>query len=141
MVLSVRHRAREVVHVQTLARASSWRNRGGSRLRSPSLDLQYRLVRAASNEDAYERALELGRKETHSYANADGQTVTWECLGLHDLSEIDDSELVDGTEVYSQIVNKDSGVYVVAKEQLSCFWSSANKKRTAAEILNDEPTV
>jgi Domain of unknown function (DUF4288) len=56
---------------------------------APLLDLQYRVVRAASNEEAYQRALSLGRQEAHSYANADGETVTWECLGLHDLREID----------------------------------------------------
>ena len=108
---------------------------------APALDLQYRLVRAVSNEDAYRRALEFGHQETHSYSNADGQTVTWECLGLHDLSEIDDAELVDGTEVYNQIVRKDPGSYIVAKERLSCFWSAANKNRTAADILDDEPNA
>jgi hypothetical protein len=57
---------------------------------------------------------------------------------LHDLCEIGDGELVDGTEVYSQIVREDPGSYIVAKERLSCFWSAANKDRTAAEILDDE---
>lgn len=104
---------------------------------SPLLDLQYRLVRAGSNEAAYQRALELGQQEAHSYANADGQTVAWECLGLHDLREIDAIELTDGTEVYSQMVRKDSASYVVAKERLSCFWSEANTDKTAAEILGE----
>lgn len=63
----------------------------------PLLDLQYRLVRALTNDDAYERALAMGRQEAHSYLNADGRTVTWECLGLHDLSEIQASDLSDGT--------------------------------------------
>ena len=98
----------------------------------------YRLVRAASNEEAYQRALELGRQEAHSYSNDEGRTVTWECLGLHDLREIDDVELVDGTDVYSRIVRKEPALYVVAKEQLSCFWSDAHKQKTAAEILDDD---
>jgi len=45
--------------------------------------------------------------------------------------------LVDGTEVYSQIVRIDPSSYVVEKERLSCFWSAANKDKTAAEILDD----
>jgi hypothetical protein len=105
---------------------------------SPLVDLQHRLVRAASNEDAYRRALDLGHQRAHSYLNADGQTVSWECLGLHDLCEIDDAELVDGTELYSRIVRKDPRSYLVVKEQLTCFWSAADMHRTAAEIFDDE---
>jgi uncharacterized protein DUF4288 len=112
----------------------------GTPLTEPAVDLQYRLVRADSNDEAYTQALELGGNEGHSYLNAEGQTVSWNCLGLHDLCEIVDDNLVDGTEVYSQIVRADPGSYVVEKERLSCFWSDTNKHKTAAEILDDDST-
>jgi len=48
---------------------------------APAVDLQYRLVRAESNEEAFRRALELGGNEAHSYLNAEGQTVSWSFLG------------------------------------------------------------
>jgi len=102
-----------------------------------ALDLQYRLVHANSNEDAYQRALEFGRHEAHSYLNADGEMVTWESVGLHDLRVIDNVELSDGTEVYSQIVRNNAKSFVVAKERLSCFWTDANKHKTTREILGD----
>jgi hypothetical protein len=105
--------------------------------RAPAVDLQYRLIRASDNEDAYQRALELGRKAAHSYQNSEGRTVTWECAGLRDLREVDEPELGDGTEVYSQIVRDNPARQVVSKDQLTCFWAAANSDRTARELLDE----
>jgi Domain of unknown function (DUF4288) len=105
------------------------------------VELQHRLIRATDDESAYARAVELGRGESHSYANAQRQTVAWEFIGLRDLCEIASSELRDGTELYGHIVRGEPASLVVAKERLSCFWSEANKNRTAADILGDEPAV
>ena len=113
----------------------------GERSAAPAVELQHRLVRARDDEAAYSRALDLGRSEAHSYANEQGQTVAWEFLGLHDLREIDSPELVDGTELYGHIVRGNPASLLVAKERLSCFWSNANKRRTADDILKDEPAV
>jgi hypothetical protein len=104
---------------------------------TPLLDLQYRLLRAPSHEDAYQRALLLGQEERLSYKNADRQTVTWTFLGLHDLREIDVTELSDGVEVYSQVRRASPEQYVAAKEQLTCFWVEPNKDKTAREILSE----
>ena len=105
---------------------------------APLVDLQFRLIRAGSPEAAYTRALELGRLDEHSYKNADGETVTWDFVGLHDLHEVDDSELSDGVEVYSRIVREDPSLYVVPKERLTVFWVQANKHKTARELLEDK---
>lgn len=102
----------------------------------PAVDLQYRALRAATHEDAYQRALTLGQQQAQSYPNAEGDTVLWECVGLHDLREIDDVDVLAGTEVYSQIVRDDPGSYVVSKERLSAFWLESNKDKTAADILD-----
>ena len=100
----------------------------------PVSDVQFRVIRAADSEAAYKRALQLGDAETLEYANADGETVTWTFAGLRDLREIADGELVDGTEVYSQIDRSDEPL-VTAKEDLSVFWLAANANRPVKELL------
>lgn len=102
------------------------------------VDLQYKLVRAADAEGAYERALELGRLEATSYKNSEGQEVRWEFAGLYDLYEIDDEKLEDGTEIYSNLLRRDPDDLVMPKERLSVFWIEANKDRPVRELLEDE---
>ena len=111
---------------------------GGGGAGEPLVDLQYRLIRAASHEAAYSRALELGHRTGLFYGNAEGETVTWEFSGLHDLREIHDASLADGVEVYSHLVRRDPGHYVVPKERLTVFWAETNKGKTAQELLDDE---
>ena len=106
-------------------------------LHPPLVDLQYRLLRANDGEGAYQRALELGRLARHSYANDEGEMVTWECFGLHDLRELDGPELADGAEVYSQIGRYDPARYVVEKDRLSCFFDEANKNTSAGGMIDD----
>src|SRR5689334_15136562 len=69
-------------------------------------DLLYRLVEATDAEGAYERALALGEAASEEYDDEDGTKVTLSFLGLADLMEIGASELVHGTEVYSQLVHR-----------------------------------
>jgi hypothetical protein len=66
------------------------------------LDLQLRLIRAVDDEQAYQRAIEIGEQATHSYSNADGAVVSWRCLGLNDLRALLEQELAHGVEVFSQ---------------------------------------
>src|SRR6266487_3045084 len=101
----------------------------------PLVDLQYRVIHSVDLEAAYTRALELGRQAGQSYRNAAGAEVTWEFAGLHDLREVDDRELSDGSEVYSHMVHGDPNGYVVPKEKLSAFWAEANKHRTAQDLI------
>lgn len=56
------------------------------------------LIEAASPEQAYKKALALGRKEKHSYTNTDGKQVRVVFRGLADLNVIHD-ELEDGAEL------------------------------------------
>lgn len=104
----------------------------------PLVDLQHRLIRAASPEAAYARALEVGRREEHSYRNSEGAMVTWVFSGLHDLDEVVAHELSDGVEVYSRLVRDDAGGLVVPMERLSVFWFESNKHKRARDILAEE---
>ncbi len=87
----------------------------------PSVDVQYRLIRAPDAETAYERALALGREEELSYENPYRQTCVWTFKGLEDLQEVIEDELADGVEVYGFIEDGASVDRVVPKEQLTVF--------------------
>lgn len=100
-------------------------------------DLQFRLVRAADHEEAYQRALSFGAEENCDYENSVGERVCWEFAGLHDLVEIGDGSLDDGLEVYSRMLEGSPSELVVPKEQLAVYWFEANKDRAAAEILGE----
>ncbi len=104
---------------------------------TPLLDLQYRLVHAATDEDAYQRALEIGSREAHSYPNAAGDDVSWVFKGLHDLIELDAAP-TGGTEVYSRRVRGDAAAFVLPKARLSCFFVDAHASQKAAELLADQ---
>jgi Domain of unknown function (DUF4288) len=104
--------------------------------KAPLVDLQYKLIHAAGAEAAYRRALELGDGENHDYENDSGDQVHWQFLGLNDLCEILDDHLEDGVEVYSQMAETDPREWVRRKEELSIFWTEANKHRTAREIID-----
>lgn len=85
-------------------------------------DLLYRLVEARDAEDAYARALELGRAAVDEYDDEDGKRVTLGFLGLADLTEIGPGPLEHGTEVYSQLLHeKPSEMVVGEKEELTVF--------------------
>jgi hypothetical protein len=102
-------------------------------------EFQYKLISAADPEAAYRRALQLGAEETHDYENDEGHRVYWEFAGLHDLHEIESEHLGDGVEVYYQMDRSDPREWVRPKEELLAVWREANKHRTAAEILGDDP--
>ena len=85
------------------------------------VDVQYRLVRAADVESAYERAIALGKRGQHSYANSEGKTCEWFFAGLEDLRAVDDQDLGHGAEVYGFIENGTASERVVPKEELTEF--------------------
>jgi hypothetical protein len=92
----------------------------------PSVDVQYRLIRAPDAETAYARALALGREKEMSYENPYGQTCVWSFKGLEDLQEVIEDELADGVEVYGFIEHGAAEDRVVPKEQLTVFSERAS---------------
>jgi hypothetical protein len=105
--------------------------------RAPLIDMQYKLIHAIDADAAYLRAVELGARENHDYKNDAGAQVQWEFVGLNDLCEIEDDDLDDGVEVYSQMSETDPREWVRPKEELQVFWNEANKHRTASEIMEE----
>ena len=101
------------------------------------LDHQVRILRAGDAESAYLGALSLGEQAEHTYRNAEGASVTWEFLGLGELSELMSLEPADGTEVYSWRSRLDPGTAIKPKAELDVFRSRTDGDRTAGEILED----
>lgn len=103
---------------------------------TPLREVQYRLLWADDDEDAYTRALKLGAAEELEYENDRGERVSWRFEGLRDLDEVFDLHEY-GTEIYSQ--HSRTGPLVVEKHQLLLFWKKSHDGRTAGEILDEEP--
>ena len=67
------------------------------------------LLRANSFDAARKKAEEYGRWSGERYENEYGQTVTWECIGVVDIKDVFEGELVDGhpgdcTQLYWQFI-------------------------------------
>jgi hypothetical protein len=86
-----------------------------------SVDVQYRLVRAADAESAYQRAVALGKRGQLAYENGNGETCQWVFAGLEDLRLVDDQELGHGAEVYGFIEEGSASERVVPKSELTEF--------------------
>jgi hypothetical protein len=101
-------------------------------------DLLYRLVEATDAEQAYARALELGRATVDEYDDEDGKRVTLGFLGLADLTEIGPGPLAHGTEVYSQLLhNKPSEMVVGEKEELTVFEPEDEEREDDSDDLDE----
>ncbi|RYU74794.1 DUF4288 domain-containing protein [Hymenobacter persicinus] len=99
-------------------------------------DEQIRLIQASNSEEAYQKALILGKQEELEYLNEDGMTVRWSFEGLFDLDIVE--SLTDGAEITSKRIRADSAQeLVVAKHQLTLFWQADNTGKTAEELLGD----
>jgi uncharacterized protein DUF4288 len=102
---------------------------------NPIVDHQVRIVRAANATSAHARALRLGAAENATYKNQDGQTVTWEFLGLSELDHLEEEQLDDGGEVLSWRTQGPGREFVREKGQLAVFAPKSNK--TAGELLDE----
>ncbi|MEL6339157.1 MAG: DUF4288 domain-containing protein, partial [Myxococcota bacterium] len=67
----------------------------------PLVEESIRVFRASDDQAAETRAQELGTASEHSYENENGQTVTWRFIEVQEIQDLCETELEDGTEVYS----------------------------------------
>jgi hypothetical protein len=110
---------------------------GRAQSRKVLYDRQIKVFRATNHERAYRRALNLGKAENHRYKNSAGKTVHWEFVGLANLETLQDKRIVDGTEIHSNLQRGNPKAEIRAKCDLTVFWYERNKRKTAAELLND----
>jgi hypothetical protein len=85
------------------------------------------LVHAFSDDDAYEKANELGKEEESEYQNPEGNKVIFKFEGLGDIYHIYDDKLEHGTEIiYEEKINvshEKLNNWIRNKEELSIFSS------------------
>ena len=70
-------------------------------------DEQLRLIHAASKEDAFNKAQQIGKKEEEKFYNRKEELVQWQFINVSELYKI--GEMIDGAELYSRIEEKDDG--------------------------------
>jgi hypothetical protein len=109
---------------------------GEARKRRTLYDRQVKVLRAPTDETAYQRALDLGRAENHSYKNSAGETVFWQFAGLANLEALHEKRICHGTEIHSRLERGDPRAEVRPKRALTVFWAERNKHKTARELLN-----
>ena len=74
-------------------------------------DEQLRLVAADSKDEAFYKALEMGKAEEETFLNKEEQLVQWQFINVCELYKL--STLVDGAELYSRIEERgDAGAYI-----------------------------
>lgn len=67
----------------------------------PQFDEQLRLIAADSQQEANEKAQNIGLREQNGFLNQDKQWVNWQFIGVSELSWLGD--LKDGAELYYSI--------------------------------------
>jgi hypothetical protein len=68
-------------------------------------DEQLRLISAANEEEAFEKASTIGKSEQDSFFNLKQQLVQWSFVNVSELYRL--NELIDGAEMYSRISEVD----------------------------------
>lgn len=90
-------------------------------------DEQIFLLQAATEDEAYQKAMELGEQSAISYLNRYGETVQWEFVGLENLEELFDQSLSDGVEIRSRLFDhSEPSSLVSSRERLSIFGAESN---------------
>ena len=82
-------------------------------------DEQLRLIQATNQQQAFEKAHYIGTSEQMSFKNDKQQLVQWKFINVSEVYQLHD--IVDGTEIYSRIEEKDDAwtyeAYVHARAQ------------------------
>jgi len=60
------------------------------------------LVKAESDAEAREKAVEFGKQQAASYPNEDGELITWKFKELVDVKKVEDATFDDGAELFSR---------------------------------------
>jgi hypothetical protein len=72
---------------------------------TPQFDEQLRLIAACDEEEALQKAIDIGEKEQDSFYNHEQQLVQWKFINVAELYRF--SGLLDGAEMYSRIHETD----------------------------------
>src|SRR5258706_14369512 len=74
----------------------------------PQFDEQLRLISAETKEEAFYKAQQVGRAGEETFYNNRQQLVQWQFINVCEVYKL--HELIDGTEIYSKIEERDDAV-------------------------------
>ena len=95
-------------------------------------DEQLRLISAETKEEAFFKAQEIGRDEQESFFNHKQELVHWQFINVCEVYRL--HELINGTEVYSRIEERDD-----AESYIHIIHQKAERiSKTEQRILNVE---
>lgn len=98
------------------------------------------LIRASSADDAYDKAIVLGKNQETSYQNSDGEVVDWKFVGLENVEELSQRSITNNIEVWGRaFASNDPEALTVSKEGLSIFYDEMVKNIPASKLLENEP--
>jgi len=93
-----------------------FRIKSGEGNHTAQFDEQLRLISANTEEEAYRKALQIGKAEEDSFINTYNEKVEWQFIGIAEMNKI--QELSNGTELCSKIVEAENADhYAVLIEQ------------------------
>lgn len=72
---------------------------------TPQFDEQLRLISAANEQQAFEKAVAIGQQEEDAFFNYEHKPVQWKFINVAELYKL--SGLLDGAEMYSRIQETD----------------------------------
>lgn len=99
----------------------------GSGDHTPQFDEQYRLVKAETLEDAFQKAEHIGINEQEILLSVKGEIVKWDFVGISELYAI--NELKDGMELFSNIQEElDRKLYIETVKMKSAYVQSKFEK-------------
>lgn len=98
---------------------------------TPQFDEQYRLIYAASREEAFYKATSIGQNEEELMLNLNNEIVRWDFVNVSELYPI--HELQDGMELFSSIQEAENcKAYIETVHMKSVYVQSKFDKMNAA---------
>lgn len=79
---------------------------------TPQFDEQLRLINAADEEEAFNKATLIGEKEQDGFYNHEQKLVQWKFINVAELYKL--SGMLDGAEIYSRIQETDDPDHYIA---------------------------
>ena len=100
-------------------------------------DEQLRLITAATKEEAFFKAQQIGKEEEETFYNSRQQLVHWQFINVCEVYKL--HELIDGTEVYSRIEERDDAEnYLHVIHQKAERISNKEHRKMNDEVFHDE---
>ena len=78
---------------------------------TPQFDEQLRLINAETEDEAFDKAMQIGRAEEDSFMNNKNQVVKWSFINIPELNRL--PSLSDGIEIYSKVNEYDNAVHFI----------------------------